>query len=48
MSKYYGAVGYAIPCETTPGVWEDKIIEKNLSWGYTSKHEQMATIRKFE
>lgn len=28
MSKYYGAVGYAIPCETTPGVWEDKIIEK--------------------
>lgn len=29
MAKYYGAIGYAIPRETAPGVWEDKVIEKN-------------------
>ena len=29
MAKFYGAVGYAIPRETSPGVWEDLVIEKN-------------------
>ena len=29
MAKYYGAIGYAIPTETAPGVWEDKTNEKN-------------------
>lgn len=29
MAKYYGAIGYAIPRETAPGVWEDEVIEKN-------------------
>ena len=29
MAKFYGAIGYAIPRETSPGVWEDEVIEKN-------------------
>ena len=27
MAKFYGPIGYAITKETTPGVWEDEIIE---------------------
>lgn len=27
MAKFYGPIGYAVTKETTPGVWEDKIIE---------------------
>lgn len=29
MAKFYGAVGYGISTETSPGVWEDVITEKN-------------------
>lgn len=29
MAKYYGAIGYVIPTETSPGVWEDDVTEKN-------------------
>lgn len=28
MAKFYGPIGYAIPMETAPGVWEDKIVER--------------------
>lgn len=28
MGKYYGAIGYAIPTEIRPGVWEDVIVER--------------------
>ena len=28
MAKFYGAVGYASPVQTTPGVWKEDIIEK--------------------
>lgn len=31
MAKFYGAVGYATQEETEPGVWQDKIIERNYS-----------------
>jgi hypothetical protein len=27
MARFFGAVGYAIPTETQPGVWEDVIVE---------------------
>ena len=27
MAKFYGSVGYAVPEETAPGVWEDRIVE---------------------
>ncbi len=29
MSKFYGAIGYAISEETAPGVWQDNIVERN-------------------
>ena len=28
MTKFYGALGYAIATETVPGVWEDVITER--------------------
>ena len=28
MAKYYGAIGFAEPTETAPGVTEDRIIER--------------------
>ena len=28
MNKYYGIVGYAIPTEIRPGVWDDVIVER--------------------
>lgn len=31
MAKYYGPVGYGIPSEVRPGVWKDKITERNYS-----------------
>lgn len=27
MAKFYGKIGYGIPTETAPGVWEDVIVE---------------------
>lgn len=29
MTKFYGAIGYAETVETEPGVWEEKIVERN-------------------
>ena len=29
MAKWYGEIGYAIPTETSPGVWVDKITKRN-------------------
>lgn len=31
MAKFYGAVGYATSVETAPDVWQDLIVERNLS-----------------
>ncbi len=31
MAKFYGAVGYGITEETTPGVWTDSIVERNYT-----------------
>ena len=31
MAKFYGAIGYAEPVETSPGIWEDQITERNYS-----------------
>lgn len=27
MAKFYGAIGYAVTVDTTPGVWEEQITE---------------------
>lgn len=31
MAKFYGTVGYGVTEETTPGVWTDRIVERNYS-----------------
>ena len=28
MAKFYGPIGYAVTEETSPGVWEDKIVDR--------------------
>lgn len=42
MSKYYGTIGYAKTIETSPGVWEENIIEKNY------KGDILRNTRRFE
>lgn len=29
MAKYSGKIGFAIPMETEPGIWEEQIIERS-------------------
>ena len=29
MSKWFGKIGYAIQKESEPGIWEDKIVERD-------------------
>lgn len=29
MGRFYGAIGYAQNVETTPGVWEEVLVERN-------------------
>lgn len=31
MAKFYGPIGYAVSIETSPGVWDDSIIERNYA-----------------
>lgn len=31
MAKWYGVIGYAETVETSPGVWKEKITERNYS-----------------
>lgn len=31
MAKFYGTIGYAVTEETRPGVWVEKITERNYS-----------------
>jgi hypothetical protein len=28
MAKFYGLIGYAVTEETTPGIWEEKIVDR--------------------
>lgn len=43
MGKYFGKIGYAITIETTPGIWEEKVTEKEY-YGDLVKN----TARKYE
>ena len=31
MAKFYGVIGFAETVETDPGIWEEKIVERNYS-----------------
>lgn len=37
MAKWFGKIGYATPTETSPGVWEDVITERE-SYGDTVRN----------
>lgn len=37
MAKFYGSVGFAMQTETSPGVWQDSIVEKKY-YGELSRH----------
>lgn len=40
MAKWYGTVGYAESVETEPGVWEERITERNY-FGDTMRNTRM-------
>lgn len=42
MGKWFGRVGYATPTETSPGVWEDVITERE-SYGDTVRNMRRLT-----
>lgn len=42
MAKFYGAIGYAEPVETSPGVWVEQITERNYDG------ELVRNIRRLE
>lgn len=37
MNRFYGNVGYALQVETRPGVWVDKIVERDHFGNFTEK-----------
>ena len=42
MGKWFGKIGYATPTETSPGVWEDVITERE-SYGDTVRNMRRLT-----
>ena len=39
MAKFFGEIGFATQVQTEPGIWEDKIVEKQYyCLLYTSLH----------
>ena len=39
MAKFYGSVGFSIQTETSPGVWQDSIVEKKY-YGELTRHNR--------
>lgn len=42
MGKWFGRIGYATPTETSPGIWEDVITERE-SYGDTVRNMRRLT-----
>ena len=42
MAKWFGKIGYATPTETSPGIWEDVITERE-SYGDTVRNMRRLT-----
>ena len=42
MAKFYGAIGFAESVETSPGVWVDRIVERNY-YGELLKDKRKST-----
>lgn len=43
MAKFYGPIGYAITEETTPGVWEEHIVERKY-YGETVRNTRRLQV----
>ena len=43
MAKFFGDIGFATQVETSPGVWEDKIIEKQYYGDITREARRFST-----
>ena len=43
MPKFYGKIGFAEPTETSPGVWEEPIIERNYYGEVVRNTRKMVT-----
>lgn len=43
MAKFYGAIGYGITSETSPGVWTDSIIERNYKGDVLQDYRKSST-----
>ena len=39
MAKFFGEIGFATQVETSPGIWEDQIIEKQY-YGYVFRESR--------
>ena len=46
MAKFYGAIGYAIPVETKPGVWKDQITEKSYRGDFVLNQQRWQQSEK--
>ena len=46
MAKFSGVIGYALPVESTPGVWIDSIIEKNYRGDILTDQRQLQTTEQ--
>lgn len=43
MTKWFGVIGYAETVETTPGVWEEKIVERTYFGDITRNTRRLQT-----
>lgn len=43
MTKWFGVIGYAETVETTPGVWEEKIVERTYFGDVTRNTRRLQT-----
>lgn len=41
MAKFYGPIGFAKTVETTPGVWEEQIVERNYRGELTRNNRRL-------
>jgi hypothetical protein len=41
MAKFHGPIGYAVPTETRPGIWEDVITARNSSGDVLKNSRQL-------
>lgn len=44
MAKYYGKIGYAKTVEVTPGVWEEKIVEREYYGDVIRMNRRLQTV----